>query len=206
MITYVHMHRRRGAQWVMGGAETLPASRRRRLGTTTLEVSRRYDYARSASSSTPLSNLLEQTLGGKGVNVTATITTSLSAECTVTLPGDVSSNNGVTTHLGSYALQQALAIQLPSVSFEVSSLSFTTPPRTSDACAATASTSLHTANHATASLCSGRQPPHPRHPHHHRHRPRVQLRGTALAEITPAMALTTTQGANTGPREEPIQA
>ena len=101
---------------------------RRRLGTT-VTLDRSYDFGASASSSTPVSDLVEGELGGVGVEVTDATTTALSAESTVTSLGDASTST-VTDQLGDDALSGALAMRLPAVDLDVSAPLVITPPAT----------------------------------------------------------------------------
>jgi len=107
------------------GSGASVAGARRRLGTT-LAVSREYDYGASASSSSSVSELVEGSLGDMGVAVTSSTTTSLSAESTVTALNDEESGD-VAAQLDTGQLAGALALRLPSVSLDVTTLVITPP-------------------------------------------------------------------------------
>jgi len=103
-------------------------SARRRLGAT-LTVTREYDYGASASSSSPVSELVEGGLADMGVTVTSSTTTSLSAESTVTAVDDEGSNsNAVAGALDTSTMAGALANYLPSVTLDISEPLVITPP------------------------------------------------------------------------------
>jgi len=102
------------------------AGARRRLGTSTLAVSRQYDYGASASSSSSVSELVEGGLADMGVDVTSSTTTSLSAESTVTALNDEESGD-MAAQLDTGQLVGALALRLPSVSLDVTTLVITPP-------------------------------------------------------------------------------
>jgi len=92
-----------------------------------LIVSREYDFERSANISSAVGDMISSAFAQSGITIMNSTTTSLSATSTVTSLGDAS-DTSVAQRLDSPSLASALAMQLPSVTLDVSSPLVVTPP------------------------------------------------------------------------------
>ena len=98
--------------------QTTMPMRRRKLARRRVSLSRSYD-ATSANANTDVGQLVASAMADKGVAVTASRVTALSAESTVTTVGDPTGTAAVTDALADDALGAALAQTLPAVSLDI---------------------------------------------------------------------------------------